>query len=273
MSLLSHHINELNASEAFTKQAVVFDKLYGDDQIIRYKRKRVRNHILQYAKENGRMLELNCGTGEDAVYFAQKGFQIKATDISNGMLDVLKNKISGSFYRDRIMVEQCSFMQLEKLSKRREFDYVYSNFGGLNCTSELERVFSELGGLVKQGGMVTLVIISRFCLWETLLVFRGKVKTALRRFFGRSGRDAQVEGQTFKCWYYSPSFVKKHMEDQFEFLSVEGLCTIVPPSYLENFGDKHPRVLRFLVKMENRLSGRWPWSSIGDYFIISFRKK
>jgi ubiquinone/menaquinone biosynthesis C-methylase UbiE len=273
MSILSNHINELNVSEAFNRQATVFDKLYGDEPIIRYKRKRVRRHILRTAKENGRMLELNCGTGEDAIYFAQKGFQVHATDISGGMLDIVRNKINGSFYRDRITVEQCSFTELDQLSERRAFDHVYSNFGGLNCTGELEKVLATLADLVIQGGIVTLVIISKFCLWETLLLFRGKTKTALRRFFSSHGRAAQVEGKSFKCWYYNPSFVKKCMENKFEFLSLEGLCTIVPPSYMENFDNKYPRTLGFLLKLEDKLKGRWPWNRTGDYFIISFKKK
>jgi ubiquinone/menaquinone biosynthesis C-methylase UbiE len=273
MSVLSNHINELKASEAFTRQAPVFDKLYGEDPITRYKRKRVRNHILAYAKENGRMLELNCGTGEDAIYFAQKGFLVHATDISNGMLDVLKNKLSGSFYQERITVEQCSFTELEQLAERRAFDCVYSNLGGLNCTGELERVLSKLGDLVTEGGIVTLVIISKFCLWETMLLLKGRAKTATRRFFSRNGKEAQVEGKSFKCWYYNPSFVKKCMEKNFDFLSVEGLCTIVPPSYMDHFANNYPRTLRFLVHLENRLSGKWPWNRTGDYFIISFKKR
>ncbi len=34
------------------------------------------------------ILELNCGTGEDAVLFSEKGFNIVATDVSEEMLKV-----------------------------------------------------------------------------------------------------------------------------------------------------------------------------------------
>lgn len=271
MSVLSNYMNELKASEAFTKQAPIFDQLYTGDRIIQYKRQRVREHILQSLLPEQSMLELNCGSGEDALFFADHGFRVHATDISEGMLNVLKNKMEGK--SGKITIEQCSFTELELLKNKGPFDYVYSNFGGLNCTCELHRVLHSLNHLLNPGGMVTLVIISRFCLWETLLLLKGKLKTAFRRFFSAKGRKAHIEGKYFKCWYYSPSFIKKHLKDHFEFLALEGLCTLVPPSYMEGFAEKHPSLFDFLTKKEDKLKAAWPWNRIGDYFIISFRKK
>lgn len=273
MSVLTNHINELKAAEAFTKQSRVFDQLYNDDLIIQYKRKRVREHILKYAESECNMLELNCGSGEDAIFFAKKGFTVHATDVSTGMLEVLKQKIYSTGYNDKISFEECSFTELECLQVKQSFDYVYSNFGGLNCTTELEKVLSSLNAVVSPGGTVTLVIISKFCLWETLMLFKGKFKTAFRRFFSDKGRKAHVEGNFFKCWYYSPSFIKKHLQTDFDLLRIEGLCTIVPPSYIENFGEKYPGVFSFLKKKEGQLKAKWPWNRIGDYFIISLRKR
>jgi ubiquinone/menaquinone biosynthesis C-methylase UbiE len=273
MSILADHINELKVTEAFTKQSEVFDSLYADDAIIRYKRQRVREHILQYAIGNDLMLELNCGTGEDAIFFAGKGYKVFATDISPGMLDKLKMKVAQAGSENRISIEQCSFTELQTLQGNQTFDYIYSNFGGLNCTAELKKVLHSFDMLLKPGGVFTLVVISKFCLWETLLFFRGKFKTAFRRFSAHKGRAARVEGSFFKCWYYSPSFIKRELQDDYEFLSLEGLCTIVPPSYIENFDMKHPRLFYFLKKQEDKLKKKWPWNRMGDYFIISFRRK
>lgn len=272
MNVLQKHINELKASEAFTRQSKVFDAIYGEDIIIQYKRKRVRKHILGLAKPNGYMLELNCGTGEDAAFFAQKGFYVHATDISEGMLSILRNKLEEK-YLTNLTIEQCSFTPIEQLRNKGPFDYIYSNFGGLNCTSDLQKVLNSLNDLIKPGGIITLVIISKFCLWETLLVFKGKFRTAFRRFFSRRGRTAHVEGKFFKCWYYSPSFIEKSLQKEFDILCVEGLCTLVPPSYIEHFAEKHPRLFSFLKRKENELKAAWPWKFMGDYFIISLRKK
>ena len=272
MSGLADHINELKAAEAFTKQAVIFDQLYAGDSIIEYKRQRVREHILKNAAPGCYMLELNCGTGEDALYFAKRGYNIHATDISPGMLDVFRKKLDNAEYVGNISIEECSFTDLDHLNNRKQFDYIYSNFGGLNCTGELDRVLQSLNGHLKPGGIITVVIVSKFCLWETLLVFKGRFKTAFRRFFSANGRKAHVEGVYFKCWYYSPSFVKRNLAPNFECLGTEALCSIVPPSYFENFAFKHPRLYEILKKQENKLKDKWPWKYMGDYFITSYRK-
>ena len=150
---------------------------------------------------------------------------------------------------------------------------IFSNFGGLNCTGELQEILRSFHSFVKPGGFVSLVIIPNFCLWEALLLLKGQFKTATRRFFASNGRRAHVEGVNFRCWYYNPRFVIKNLGDQFELIKLEGLCTLVPPSYMEGFAEKHPRLYRFLSAKEDKLKARWPWRNIGDYFIISLRKK
>jgi len=273
MSNLSNYINELKTAEAFSKQSVVFDEVYRDNAIVHYKRRRVREHVLKMLPPGSSILELNCGTGEDAMFFAQNGYCVHATDVSEGMLQRMAEKLERFPFRDRITQEVCSFNQLEALVDKGPYDLIFSNFGGLNCTSDLHKVLTSFDSLVKPGGRVTLVIISKFCLWESLLLLKGQWKTAMRRFFSKNGRKAHIEGVHFKCWYYHPDFVIKQLREKFRLLSVEGLCSLVPPSYLEGFAEKHPKLYRFLVGQEEQRKSAWPWRNIGDYFIISLQKE
>jgi ubiquinone/menaquinone biosynthesis C-methylase UbiE len=263
--------NEGDASAAFSRQSKIFDQIYSANTIINYKRARVRQHVLNHLAPGSSILELNSGTGEDAIFFAQAGHHVHATDISTGMQQVLQQKSAP--YRNKISQEICSFTQLDQLKNKGPFDHIFSNFGGLNCTGELEKVLLSFDALLKPGGKVTMVIIPGFCLWETLLVFKGKFKTAFRRFFSSGGRTAHIEGTYFKCWYYNPSFVIKTLQHSYKVLGVEGLCTIVPPSYIEGFAEKHPRAYKFLKNKEDKLKDKWPWKYMGDYFIISLEKK
>ncbi len=89
----------------------------------------------------------------------------------------------------------------------------------------------------------------------------------------KKGSKAHIEGQFFRCWYYNPSFVKRNLEDSFDLVSIEGLCTLVPPSYIEKFAEKHPHTFELLKKKEEKLKGKWPWKCIGDYYIITMKKK
>jgi len=266
--------NEREAARAFSKQAGVFDDYDAGNAIIDYKRKRVREHVLRYMPSPGSILELNAGTGTDAAWFAERGERLHATDIAEGMQEKLREKIRLRGLEDKVTTELCSFTALGALREKGPYDLIFSNFAGLNCTGELDKVLRSFAPLLKSGGQVTMAILPGFCAWETLLLFRGKFRTAFRRLFsGRQGTRSRVEGHYFRCWYYSPAYMIRNIGNDFELLSVEGLCTVVPPSYIEHFVEKHPAAYRFLRSKEDKWKEKWPWKYIGDYYLISFRKK
>ncbi len=273
MKIVYADINRLNIESAFSRQAVIFDELYSENAIVNYKRRRVREHLQKYMMPGSSVLELNSGTGEDAIYLARLGHHVHATDLSEDMLECLKQKVADRELEGLISTELRSFTCLPDLENRGPYDHIFSNFGGLNCTKELDKVLSSFAGLLKPNGIITLVIIPKFCLWETLLIFKGKIRTATRRWFGKSGTRAHIEGTYFNCWYYNPSYIIRHTRNSFDLLEIEGLCTIVPPSYIEKFTDKYPRIYRFLESKEDHFKSRFPWKYWGDYFIISLRKK
>jgi len=265
--------NEEQSVKAFSLQSKIFDELYQNNTIIQYKRERVRSVAEQFISGNIAVLELNSGTGEDAIWFAQQGHTVHATDISAGMQDILKTKVNALNLQEKISTEIISFTDLENLKARKEYDLIFSNFAGLNCTGELDKVLHSFSSLLKPKGIAILIILPKFCLWEFLLLFKGKFKTAFRRFFSSKGVSAHIEGTYFRCWYYNPSYVIKNLQDQFNVLKVEGLCTLIPPSYIEGFAEKHPKLFSFLKTKENKWKGSWPWKTIGDYYIIVLEKK
>src|SRR5476649_2948821 len=111
-------INEQYAEEAFSRQSAIFDELYSANTIVNYKRDRVRNHVLQYLKPGGNILELNSGTGEDALFFAQQGHKVHATDISTGMQQQLMQKVAKNKMGHLITNELCSYTHLNELENK-----------------------------------------------------------------------------------------------------------------------------------------------------------
>lgn len=273
MSMLINHSNEQKVAIAFTGQADIFDNLYAANGIIQYKRSRVREHLLKWLGPASHILELNAGTGDDAIFLAQRGHFVHATDISEGMQRKLVEKVAAQQLTGSVSNEICSYTALDRLTDKGPFDCIFSNFAGLNCTGDLDLALAGFHKLLNPGGIIVLVMLPRFCLWESLLFFKGTFKTATRRFFSSKGRKANIDGASFTCWYYSPGYLRRKLKDRFRLLEVEGLCSIVPPSYMEKFPEKYPKIYSYLCKAENRLKNKWPWKNIGDYYIISLRKK
>ncbi len=159
-------VNETEAARAFSQQAANFDTYDAGNAINQYKRQRVREHVLRYMGGEGSILELNAGTGIDAAYFAGKGYRVHATDIAEGMQEKLRDKMWRQGLSDKVTTELCSFTALDTLRRRGPYDLIFSNFAGLNCTGELDKVLRSFAPLLNPGGQVTLVILPRFCLWE-----------------------------------------------------------------------------------------------------------
>ncbi|MEE9349311.1 MAG: class I SAM-dependent methyltransferase [Flavobacteriaceae bacterium] len=144
--------------------------------------KRQRKSVYKYLNKlpnNLSVLELNCGTGEDAIWFANKGNTVLATDISLEMIKVGEAKVKGI---DNIKFQQLDINILNKteilpvvqndktntniiLTERgtsdkesQKFDLIFSNFGGLNClnATELKIFFANAKELLNLNGKLIL---------------------------------------------------------------------------------------------------------------------
>ena len=263
-------IQQQIVNAAFSKQSIVFDDLEKGNLIIQWMRKRVRQHALSLWEPGEHILELNAGTGLDAIFFAQKGFYVHATDNAEGMISQLKSKVTELKLDDKVTVEKCSFLELDKL-QQKEFDHIFSNFGGLNCTDRLADVIVSFNGLLKPGGTATLVIMPPVCPWELLLALKGNFKVAFRRL-KKGGAPSNVEGISFNSYYYSPAKVFQMFGKNYKALAIEGLCSVVPPPYLEKFPNRYPTVFKGLTLLESSIADVWPFTAWADHFIISMQK-
>ena len=74
----------------FDTIASIYDDQFTDTRTGYLQRQLVYLHLEKILKQNKpkRILELNCGTGADAIWLTQKGFEVVATDISADMVKV-----------------------------------------------------------------------------------------------------------------------------------------------------------------------------------------
>ncbi|MFA5803948.1 MAG: class I SAM-dependent methyltransferase [Melioribacteraceae bacterium] len=253
--------------EAFSRQSEIFDEYEKGNEILKWMRSVTHKHVLRYLRKSDKILELNSGTGIDAVFLATIGFKIYCTDISEGMLNKLNEKISEFNLHDHITYQQLSFIDLDKLFVH-SFDYIFSNFGGLNCIENLTDVFKHLSKILNPGGKVTLVIIPPICPWEQALFLKGKISTAFRRL-NKNGVTANIEGVKFTTYYHSVAKTVKALGPNFRIIEIQGLASVSPPPYMINFPKRFPRLYKTLTRIDEKLSHTFPFNRCADHFIIT----
>ncbi len=214
-------------------------------------------------------LELNCGTGEDAIWLARQGWRVLATDISAKMVALAKAKIEQAGLAEKASAKVCSFAEVGQLPERN-FDLIFSNFGGLNCVSpeELEKLGAVFFQKLKPGGKFVAVVMGRFCWWESLyFLLKMKPREAFRRF-GKRPLEARLDAQTtVPTWYYSPSEFQNLLQFNSQRSKVRPIGFWLPPSYLNPFFEKRPRLLGFLNFLEKNCTPSW-LTFAADHFLI-----
>ena len=149
-------------SEAFSYTAEKYDAFAEDHPHLTRMRNKVYAHVERVVPAGSRILELNAGTGIDAVELAQRGYTVHATDIAPGMLARLQAKIVNNDLTQRLTFQQCSFSELDKI-QGAPFDAVFSDLGGLNCISDLSPVIAQLPNILRPNGIVTWVLMPPVC--------------------------------------------------------------------------------------------------------------
>ena len=258
-------------AEAFSRTAEKYDAFADDHPNQTRMRNKVYAHIQRFVPTGSRILELNCGTGTDAVELARRGYQIHATDIAPGMLERLQHKIDRSDLNERITWQQLSFTNLDQV-QGAPFDAVFSDLGGLNCIPDLSPVVAQIPMVLKPNGLITWVLMPPVCLWEMAEIFRGHPRLAFRRF-SRHGTRAHLEGLNFTVYYFTPEKVVQWFGDDYECLAIEGLSVITPTAESKNFAKRYQRLYRILSWLDDKVALRRPWRGWGDFFMITMRYK
>src|SRR5688500_4022031 len=151
---------------AFDRMAADYDRSFTASAIGRRMRAAVWRRLDATFRPGERVLELNCGTGEDAVHLARRGVRVVATDISSAMLAKARSKVERAGVAESVELVQ---LRIEDLSNRPipgSFDGVLSNFGGLNCVDNLSGAGRALAAMLRPGARALLCVMGPAVPWE-----------------------------------------------------------------------------------------------------------
>lgn len=255
---------------AFSKQSAHYDEDDGINVILHSWRQQVYAHVDALLKPGSRILELNAGTGIDAVHFVKNGHTVHCTDISEGMIQQIEGKRRDFQFESKLTCELCSFDDLDKI--RGTFDFIFSNFGGLNCIDRLGKVTTQLSRFLNPGGLVTWVVMPPVSLWELSWILKGHRRSALRRF-QKDGALAHLEGEYFRTYYHSFGSIVEAFGGDYKLVAVEGLGALSPPPAEVGFPSRRPELYKFLCGLDKSFRKVFPFNRWADHLIITVKYK
>jgi len=258
-------------AEPFDSVALDYDRLFTNSSIGQAQRAQVSREIERCFFPGSNVLELNCGTGEDALALARRGVRVSAYDASAEMIETANRKLTNEPLSSQV---QFSVLRNEHLSRLEgSFDGVLSNFGGLNCSLDWAHIADELARLVKPGGHVLLCVFGRKCLWEMVYyLLRGRFRKAFRRV-RRGPSVVCVDGTFFNIIYPSVTEARRLFSPSFLLCEWRGVGVFVPPTYCEPLMQGRRRVFGLLPSLDLTLAHLPGVRCWGDHILLDFVRR
>jgi ubiquinone/menaquinone biosynthesis C-methylase UbiE len=247
----------MTAAAAFDRIAAAYDAQWTDTPAGRAQRDLVWHHVDQLYHGGDAILDIGCGTGEDAAHFAARGVRVHAIDVSAEMIRVASRR--GGFTTAVASAEEIT-------GPDAAYDGAISNFGALNCVADLSDVARHLARVVRPGGYVALCVIGRFCLWESLYyAARLQFRKALRRVTAKP----VMTSMGMPVYYATVRDLRAAFAPAFVCERWMGIGLLVPPSYV------HLRrgVVRVLAALDRFLAGLPLLRGMADHRLLILVRK
>jgi 2-polyprenyl-3-methyl-5-hydroxy-6-metoxy-1,4-benzoquinol methylase len=263
----------MNTTHPFDAAATAYDPVFTYSRLGLWLREMIRAYIPFQAGEH--VLELGCGTGEDAVWLAERGVRVMATDAAAGMLNAAREKIDAAGVDDYATLAQFDLNRLDtaRPATDRVYDGLLANFGVLNCAEDRRTLAGYLAAQLRPGALAILVVMGPLCPWEIgWHVLRSDWRTAFRRW--RSGQMAHTGGgEMMRVWYPTPRRLRAEFSTDFHCQRTVGIGTLLPPSYLAHLVERWPRTFERLGQVDRRLGPYFPLTVLNDHYLLVLERR
>ena len=257
---------------AFDRAAPSYDRTFTDTRLGRELRSLVWERLAALFSSGDHVLELNCGTGEDACWLASRGVRVTATDGSKAMLALAERKARERRSGESILFRPLDLAAPHALATSGSFDGVLSNFGGINCVDELGPLAEALVRCVRPAAPVVFVAMGPLCLWElTASLMRLDPGGAFQRLT-KGESTARVADVPVSVSYRWPKELARSFEPGFRVERLSALGWALPPSLWSSALETRPRLLATMAGLERSLRHFRPLAYLGDHYVLELRR-
>ena len=262
----------LDTRLAFDSVAPTYGGPTGNNCLVQRMRAALCDTVEALASPGARLLDLGCGVGLDAAYFARQGYHVTAIDWSPEMVTQTRQRAEQAGLTARLVSLELGIQELDLLTGEA-FDIVYSDLGALNCLPELEAFAQTCASLIRAGGFLVCSVIGRYCPWELVyFLLRGNMDRARVRFVPGQV-PVNLNGHTVWTRYYSPREFYRPFAARFVQRACQALNLFLPPPYMIGLYERHLSLFRPLAWLDRR-AGRLPVvNQAGDHFLMVMSRR
>jgi len=266
---------------AFDALADRYDALFSDPPLGQVLRRSVWRHVDPLFRSGMRVLDLGCGTGEDALHLAARGVEVLALDASAAMIRAAGAKVLAAGLGDRVRLAQLDMARrggLDRLSTAAfdgaAVDGALANFGVLNCLSDkaLRELGTGLASRIQPTGHLIAVVMGPRCAWELLwYAAHGDFRRATRRMKS-GGVIAELGSGPLTVHYPSARSLSDVFAPQFRLVETAAIGCALPPGYAAGWFQRRSRALAWLARVDRRIE-RWPAAvALADHYLARFER-
>ncbi len=254
-------------SHPFDALAPTYDADFTHTATARFLRARVQARLAQLFAAGQHVLELGCGTGEDAAFLGARGVRVTATDASSAMLAIARAKTAAL---PNVAVGLLDLNALPDDTAR--YDGAFANFGVLNCVREVDALAAWLAARLPRDGMAAFVVMSPLCVWEMAwYALHLDCETATRRWRVSSFQPTPDSAPiTITC--PRPRALARTFAPHFRVVQLAPLGLFLPPTALYAAVEKRPRLHKLLLQWEAKAAHARAFAALADHYWIVFAR-
>jgi len=263
---------DIKTSQAYWDVAAeTYDHDFPETLIGTLQREEVWRQLDRVFHPGQRILELNCGTGLDAMHLAKRGVRVLACDISPRMIDLANRRMTSSSFRSRVELRVLPIQDLHVLGDEL-VDGTFSNFSGLNCVQDLSLVSENLARILRPGSRLLACMIGRFYAWEIVwYLAQANPKKAFRRLQS-SGTAGFSKTSQVEVYCHSVAEITRMFAPHFRLRGHRGIGIALPPCYAERTFSHLSAAIRALAKVDRLLAVVPLFRTMGDCVLLEFER-
>lgn len=263
------HQSDFKYIEGWDKYALDYEKLLVPNTVYALTKELlyyVLNSEFVDANTNFRVLDINCGTGNDFPYFLSRNWQIVGCDGSAGMLNKAAERFNTEVTEGKLSLYQG---MIENLSNDdftgEKFDLIFSITGGFSYIddTQLQAVNMQIAKMLKPNGKIVLGHLTPFSLadsWYRLKTLRNPL------YRQKVNLSVNIKGEQYRMYLRGLNRIKRLYKPNFNDLKYVPLLAKTPP-YQSGYAPNKATIDRHFTK-EKGILNKEAFCKIADQILV-----